>query len=641
MEAEGKNVYIYGDNSTGKTTLFNAFTWLLFDKDSQNRKDFALKTLDKENNVIHGLEHTVEAALEVDGRELSLAKAFKEKWTKKRGSATQAFEGHTTQHYIDGVPVKKKEFDEKIASIIDEDVFKLLTSPTYFNEQLKWDKRREILLEVCGDVSFDEVINQDENLQKLPDILGDRDIEEHRKVIAEKKKELNKELDQIPVRISEVENSLPDISDISDPASLDADIEKLYKQVEEKQNEKSRIEAGGEIAEKQKQLSQLESELIEIKNKHREQNDIELEKKREELNSLKDQVNNLSSEINAKQKEVEVNSKQIERLESEMEQLRDQWHEENSKEFNDTDIEDTCYACGQSLPTEKVEDAKQKAKERFNQDKAKKLEEIQQKGKDKKKEKDDLKLANENLNKEIDQLQQDKEHYEAQKQAIDKEVEQIKANVTDISENQEYQAKSKEKNDIEYQIDGLKKDNQDAIEGINQEIEKIKTQVNVLEGAKHRLNQHNKGKKRIEELKEQEKELAKEFEKLEKELHLTEDFIKTKVDLLEDKINSKFKYARFKLFNILVNGGVEPTCETTYQGVPYSSLNHGARINVGLDIINTLSEYYGFTAPVFIDNREAVTELIDIDSQIINLIVSKEDKELRVELEENTEKEVV
>ena len=119
---------------------------------------------------------------------------------------------------------------------------------------------------------------------------------------------------------------------------------------------------------------------------------------------------------------------------------------------------------------------------------------------------------------------------------------------------------------------------------------------------------------------------------MEQELYLTEEFIRTKVNLLEEKINGMFQYARFNLFKTNINGGLEEICETTYKGVGYSAgLNNAARINVGLDIINTLSKHYGILAPIFIDNAEAVTKLIPTDSQTISLIVSEPDKELRVE----------
>jgi predicted ATP-dependent endonuclease of OLD family len=178
LKPQGKDINIYGDNATGKTTLADAFMWLLFDKDSQNRKDFQIKTLGQDGEPEHGLEHSVEAVLELEnGKRITLKKVFKEKWTKKRGSATAEFTGHTTDHFIDGVPAKKKEYDEKIAEIADEQIFRLLTDPAYFNQQLHWQKRRELLLEVCGDVSDAEVIASKADLSKLADILGNRTID--------------------------------------------------------------------------------------------------------------------------------------------------------------------------------------------------------------------------------------------------------------------------------------------------------------------------------------------------------------------------------------------------------------------------------------------------------------------------------
>ena len=157
-----------------------------------------------------------------------------------------------------------------------------------------------------------------------------------------------------------------------------------------------------------------------------------------------------------------------------------------------------------------------------------------------------------------------------------------------------------------------------------------------------RLQQVQLSEQRIIELEAEEKELAKEFEDLEHQLYLTEEFIRSKVTLLEEKINSKFKYARFKLFETQINGGLTETCETLYQGVPYSrGLNNAARINVGLDIISTLAEHFNVACSIFIDNSESVTELIDMDTQIISLVVSGTDDELRVEQNQQLNQEAI
>lgn len=190
---------------------------------------------------------------------------------------------------------------------------------------------------------------------------------------------------------------------------------------------------------------------------------------------------------------------------------------------------------------------------------------------------------------------------------------------------------AKKRLDIETVINELKMGNAGEIEAAHQELQAIEGKIGVAESTLAQIQQRENGLKRINELGAEEKMLAKEYEKLESELYLCETFVKTKVGLLESKINSKFSMARFKLFNILVNGGIEDACETMYLGVPFSSLNHGSQINIGLDILKTLQEFYGFHCPVWIDRRESVTKLIPMTCQIISLIVSPNDPVLRVE----------
>ena len=145
---DGKDTNIYGRNATGKTTIFDAFKWLFFDKDSNDRKDFNIKTLDEKNNPIHYLEHEVEATLIIDGQDMNFKKMLKEKWIKKRGQEQQEFSGHETNYWIDEVPIKKKDYEEKINSIIPESLFKLITDPLFFNNQMSWKERRELLINI-------------------------------------------------------------------------------------------------------------------------------------------------------------------------------------------------------------------------------------------------------------------------------------------------------------------------------------------------------------------------------------------------------------------------------------------------------------------------------------------------------------
>lgn len=631
LEPKGNSCNVYGDNGTYKTTLFDAFLWLLFDKDSQNRKDFEIKTIGPDGEYLHGLDHSVEATLEIDGAEiLTLKKVYMEKWTKKRGSPKAEFTGHTTDYYIDGVPVKKSEYEAKISSIADEDIFKLLTSPKYFNEQLHWQERRKILLQVCGDVTDSDVIASDSTLSKLPEILGNRSIDDHRKVIMSRRSEINKELERIPVRIDEVQRGLPDIRGV-DESEIQESLSNLKKHIKAKEQQLVRLESGGEIAEKTKKLREIESELIDIKNHHQTNASLAIQKKQAEYSKAREEYMALKGEISNIKQAIEKSEQEVAALEKTMAELRGKWHAVNQEklEFEPGDV---CPTCGQALPPAKVAAMRKKALAEFNRQKAERLEAITAEGKELRAKADALIAENEEAEKRLAELAAKFEAEDRKVQRLQKEIEELQQDMNAYDKNQIWLEKINEKEVLERAIAKLKTGREGEMEAIRADIARLEKEVEQAEDYINQIRRHEEGQKRIKELKEEERKLAAEYENLESELYLTEQFIRAKVKLLEDKINNRFQHARFKLFEIQVNGAVVETCETLYQGVPYPDLNGAAKINIGLDIINTLSEYYGFSAPIFIDNREAVTRLIDTKAQVISLIVSERDKKLRVEI---------
>jgi DNA repair exonuclease SbcCD ATPase subunit len=635
MVINGQNADVFGDNATGKTTLFDSFVYLLFDKDSQNKKDFAIKTLDGNGKELHMLEHEVEAEFMFNGLPLTLRKVFYEKWTKKRGSVTEEFSGHTTDYYVDGVPVQKKEYMKKIESIVQEDIFKLLTSPSYFNEQVKWQDRRKTLLEICGDISDEEVIGSDPSLAKLPVILQGRSIENHRKIIAARRAEINKELEKIPVRIDEIQRSLPDVNGL-DKQSLEAEIKNLNTLIDEKMTLISSIKNGKAISDKQKAIQEIEIELLKIRQEHDSHSKEQVYSLKARIQEEQSNVSILTSKLESLKNQKRYNDENIKTIENQLVLLRQEWHEVNNQVFEHTDACE-CPTCGQSLPDAQVQAAREKALSQFNLSKSNKLEEINMKGKLGSERKQSFINQNEKLAAEYEKINGQIAEKNDLLSKLNDQLKQQVSLVTDILDNPLYVAKLNEKADIEAEMKQIREMSQQSIQDIQMEIIQLKQQRDQLQGEVGKFVLADQSSKRIEELENQQRELAAEYEKLEHELYLTEEFIRTKVNLLEDRINSKFKYARFKLFDQQINGGLTEVCETLYQGVPYSSgLNNAARINVGLDIINTLSEHYGFSAPIFIDNAEAVTKLIDTKAQTISLVVSEHDKSLRVEHQDDS-----
>lgn len=630
----GKSAGVFGDNGTGKSTQYDAFCYLLFDKDSQNKKDFQLKTVDSENNVIHGLEHEVEADFSYNGVPLKLKKVFSEKWTKKRGQATAEFTGHTTVYFIDDVPVKKKEYEAKVSSIMSEDIFKLLTSPTYFNEQLHWQKRRETLLNICGDISTDEVIASNHKLSALPTILNGKSIEDYRKIIESRRRKINEELEKIPVRIDEIRRNLPETNELN-KEELEQQVTALNNEIDELMTNINNIKNGKAISDIQQAIQSIDMKLIEIQRNNESDSKEKIYQLKSRIQEEASNISILNSKINNQKQLKASKENNVKSLNEELNNLRQDWTEVDKLQFIHEDA-CVCPTCKQDLPVEQVEEARNKALASFNGDKSRRLEKINIEGKTKKEHLVTLQTEIKAIDAEIEKVEKQVTDKETFLRGLNEQLKQLESAVTDVLDNPEYIEKLKEKQSLEGQIKVIRGDVDAQIQSVQMEILNKKENRNKIQNQIGQFANVEAQNNRIQELMNEERDLAAEFENLEGNLYLTEEFIRLKVSMLEEKINSKFKYARFKLFETQVNGGLQEVCETTFNGVPYSGgLNNAARINVGLDIINTLSEHYDFTAPIFIDNAEAVTQLIDTKAQTIALRVSEQDKALRVELEED------
>lgn len=638
IDLNGQDAKIYGDNGTYKTTVFDGFLWLLFNKDSNNKTDFAIKTLE-DGQEVNNLEHEVAATFTIDNVPLALRKVYKEKWTKKRGAPMAEFTGHETLYYIDAVPAKKKEYEEKVGSIVKEEVFKLLTNPLYFNEQVKWQDRRATLLEVCGDVELEDVLAFNSELKDLPAILKGRTIEDHRKVIASKRAEINKELDRIPVRIDELNNASSELS--SNPVQLNADLAKVETELDEANAQISNIKNGAAVTNKKNDLRQIEMDIEAIK---RELESEATEKGYQVQTKIQEEKSNqaiMQRKLDDANHQIKTMQSEVESFDQKMAVLREEFNVEDAKQFEHQEA-CKCPTCGQSLPEEQLTAARDKAVAEFNTNKSGKLEHIQKTGKALAADKEETIKRIDASEKIVAQLQEDVAKKEEAINKLNIQLNELRDEVKNARTNPKYTNKVAEMTRVQDEIKSLESGANEATAEVEREVATLKAKRSELNGQLAKHEQAEASKNRIAELEEQQKELATEFENLERELYLTEQFIRSKVELLESKINSKFKYARFKLFATQVNGGLQEICETTFEGIPFSSgLNNAARINVGIDIINTLSEHYGIQAPIFVDNAEAVTRIADTDSQLISLVVSEPDKELRIETKGLSESQTI
>lgn len=611
------NTIIRGDNATGKTTVFDALCWLLFGKDSLDRADFQIKTL-KNGEPVHNVNHMVQAAFDnEDGTGFTLKRIYREKYSNPRGGEVK-LTGHTTDYFINDVPSKEKEYKAFINNMINEDVFKLITNPLFFNEQYTWQNRRKLLLEMCGDVDDASVINSKDELKRLTELLNGRSVDEQRKIIASKKTAINKELDMIPIRIDEAVKCKPTPLEAEQKLKDDiATIEIAIKQLEE---DKSVIINGLDGAERTAKIRELKRKLADRKSQLMNEHTEKERRLEHEYKLSLVQLQMAESERDRyKDREYELDS-QIKQEEARIDKLQAEFDEFNQSQFN----KELCPTCGQELPASKYEELQAK----FNKNKAEKLEEWQALI-------DSAKALKQNYieQKELMQVKADGMCNQIEELTNDKDKKQKELHeVGEVDLDNDVQV-----NDLKAELFMLELDedntSDDQLKRLDSELSELADKRSTLQTELTKYDVIRDITKRINELEQEQQRLINEKNLVDETAFLLDEFVKAKVEMLEDTINKHFTITTFKMANVLVNGSVEDCCETMVDGVPYRSLNNAARINVGIDIINALTKFYNVTAPVFIDNAEAVTKFVNCNSQTIKLIVDETRKELCVDLE--------
>lgn len=608
---QGNNLNIFGDNATGKTTIANAFMWLFTGKGITGTAELDPQPLDKNNAKVHNLETSVE--LQADSG-VTYKRVLSEVWQKKRGSAAEELTGTKTAYFIDGVPLKEKEYNARIQSdFTDNEIFKILSVVSYF-PTMDWKTRRQLLLDVCGDVKQEDVLSGSEELAELSGMLGGHSIEDYQKIIKAKKYDLRKEIDMIPARISENENNIPQLN-----GNIKAHKTRLEQLNAEKSDVDSRIAADTSHQEKKKAISEAETEILEAKKRFVEVQNLENSGIIDQIKKLETKKADVFSKRSlAKAKAGEL-SGEIEQIRKKREALISRYKKENERKYNG---EETCPCCGQPLPQDKIEAAKHE----FNLQKAQMLEEINLEG-----QKYSHSVIAEK-ERELNELTLEITAYDEEYNTLENRIKQLKdgLNSKSFEETEEYgkllcclgEIKSKP---IGETLNQLREQSAE----LNDKIVEETKQIAIFEAAEA-------AKARIAELESQKKKLSAEYARCEKGEYLCELFIRTKVSMLDERINSRFKTIRFKLFHNQANGGLSEVCKVLIPCesglVEYEKANNAAKINAGLEIINVLSNHFGVHLPVFVDNAESVTALVDCDSQTIRLVVSEKDKAIRTEI---------
>ena len=619
IEFNEKMTSVMGKNGSGKTTIFDAFTWLLFGKDSEDRKVFNIRTLDKKGNVIERLPHEVTAVISVDGQDVVLSRRFNEKWTKKRGSAIEEYMGNEEERLYNDVPCSLKEWNEKIAAICSEQVFKFITNPLYFTSQ-KADVQRAMLFRMAGGVSDADVAEGNEDFQNLLAQLTGKTLEEYKREIAAKKRRVKQEIDGIPERIDERKRSVPAKDDWG---ALEVELSKLKAEL---------VKIESKMADTSKQMQEFnENKKAAMNEASKIRREIAKRRSQLEENALKDyyetqsyrselerNISKLQDEKTRLTKSIRLESEDIEFTTNKVANLREEWKRVDAETISFSVGDFTCPTCNRPLDIEDIEAKQEAMTTNFNINKASRLASLSEDGK--------------RYNKLIEEGKKRLEIAKNRMSDVESEIESLQGKLNSASTPNKPDTEQLLELDATYQ--SLLHQEQQLEAAIAEEFdseersslnEKRQAVMAAIEAITIRLSKQEiieNNEKRIAELESQMKNMAVELAALEGAEFTIQEFCKARTEAIEQKINGLFQNVKFKMFEKQINGGEIETCEAMVGGVPFSDLNNAGKINAGLDIINAICKSEAITAPIFVDNAEAVNTLLDTKSQMVRLVVT-------------------
>ncbi len=606
---------LFGDNATGKTSVYDALTWLLFDKDSHGNSKFTVKPVG-----MTGVTPEVAAILAIDGVEIKLRKTLREKWEKPRGRSEARYAGDTRDYEVDDVPRKEGEYKRIIAEYIDEAQFKMLTNIYAFARDIHWKERRARLAEVCGLPNDRDILSSSSGFAELADALGRRTVEEYKTALMSQRKGANVELDTLPVRIDECERIIADIASLpfeqakAETLTLGQEIERLHTDI-------AKLDGDSFLAQAQIEKRCFETDMRELENKNRRYRDSQNVSVGDPRKPLQQKLDAVTLSLNDAKTALENAEKQIAAGNQRLEQYRARYKAIQREQGN---IDGVCPTCGQPLPAEKV----QAAREKFEADKKTRLDAlIQDSGIVKQSIRDQAIIRNgkellvQKLATECDDLTRQISEMQLPEMPVIEDM-------PDYIQRRDGFRRAIE--EAQQKIDRITNDKQAERSRLVSELDRLQEQKRQVDATLAKEQQLSDTRLRVEELQQEQRQTAAHLEQLDRMIAMCEEYAKYRAKFIEESVNSHFRIARFRLFRVQVNGGLEDCCDVMVDDVPYQDLNNAMQVNDGLDIIETLSEHYNMRVPLFIDNAESVTRLAEVKSQVVRLVVSENDKELKL-----------
>ena len=629
-----KLTIVSGGNGRGKSTIANAIMYVLFGTDMAGNS-LDIKTFDKNHEIIKEIPHEAELTLLVDGDQIVLKRTLTDSWKDRKCM-------NSYKYYVDGDVTTAGDFKKIVEDICPDSVFRRISSATNFCS-LPWQKQRELLESLADQYTTQDITQGDERFDFVVEELKKKSIADLIHHIKYKRKEVQKQLDAVPVRLAELNKSLPEAQDWD---ALSAEIENLQEKLVEIDKKIRTIRIGGadkvrydgilkkiEFAEKRKHNMEQGAMNLATEQATKHQSDvitanIAVTKAQSLVDDLKATMRGYTeSEIHAKDKKEECERKVVDinnRLD-ELSKSRWSWNAEDG----------ICPYCGQPLPAEDVERIKKESKDRFNECKSNASKKIQEEFNGIQQEYTDAKNILEKLD--TDRMVTTNQLVKANKTLKEAEFKKLEVNAEKpktyeqiLAEKEEYQQVVKEIADLQAELNepsASSDENAEMLVGLEKEREPIGIRYNEVLQLLVTKETYDRISELIEKAKQDKESYQNQLDELDEKLDLANEYNKKSCQLLEENVNGHFSYVKWSMFTQDLDGNMKPYCECYHDGVPYSRLNGAAKVNAGIDIANTFSRFYEVSAPMVLDECESVNDPIySVGQQQIRLKVTTDDK---------------
>lgn len=558
---------IEGRNGSGKSTIYQAWTWLIVDKifvGNSELKQFEIKPIFQTN-----VEVATKAIIEIDGDEVILEKVFREKWTKQRGNIEPTFSGHETKYLINNVDMRKKDYDAFIEAYMDINSFKLLTNPVMF-DSLKWDEKRKIII-------------QEKYSKNLNEIQG--------KIQSQKKSstKINKKLDELVIKIDTLNGQKEEVE--YDETAY----KEVINKISVKQAEKDNLENSVAVQKKDilKDISKMELLKLEFG---------------PEIANLRQKIANNEKNkeiIEDQKKELKYIDERLKSVEATLKDERSNYDLLVAETFAIEEYDKNCKACGQVLPENLSQIKIKKLKENWEKEQKNKIDLVKNKGRH-------LKLEIKKLQENRSKISEKEIVYLSPKKwenEIDKKTEELKEIEKYIDDNKNQLAEIKPK----------------GIEEIEKELVDLNSEKDKYISLQAKKEQQIKLESTIEGLIQERKEAVEKYKEVNQNIvNLEEELKKYVEEATKETLKGFSNRINFKLFETQINGGIKETFDILYDGVSWDApLNNGFKILAGIEIIKAINRQKNIQLPVFIDNAESLTSEVKYNGQLIMLSCSE------------------